>query len=61
MRAVIDALVPLIPPGVEVVAGLELGGVRIATVLSQVTGLPAVFVRKVAKDYGTCKLAEAAR
>ncbi len=48
LRAVIDALVPLIPPGVEVVA----------TVLSQVTGLPAVFVRKVAKDYGTCKLAE---
>ena len=58
LRAVTDALVPLIPPGVEVVAGLELGGVPIATLLSQVTGLPAVFVRKVAKDYGTCKLAE---
>ena len=26
--------------------------------LSQVTGLPAVFVRKEAKDYGTCRLAE---
>jgi orotate phosphoribosyltransferase len=26
--------------------------------LSQVTGLPALFVRKQAKDYGTCQLAE---
>jgi orotate phosphoribosyltransferase len=26
--------------------------------LSQVTGLPALFVRKQAKDYGTCRLAE---
>ena len=28
------------------------------TVLSSQTGLPAVFVRKEAKTYGTCKLAE---
>ena len=26
--------------------------------ISQVTGLPAVFVRKEAKTYGTCRLAE---
>ena len=26
--------------------------------ISQVTGLPAVFVRKEAKTYGTCQLAE---
>ena len=30
----------------------------IATVLSARTGLPALFVRKQAKEYGTCKLAE---
>ena len=30
----------------------------IATVLSQVTGIPARFVRKEAKTYGTCRLAE---
>ncbi|MBX9918236.1 MAG: orotate phosphoribosyltransferase, partial [Mycolicibacterium frederiksbergense] len=30
------------------------------TVLSQLTGLPAVFVRKEAKSYGTCRLAEGA-
>jgi orotate phosphoribosyltransferase len=26
--------------------------------LAQITGLPALFVRKEAKDYGTCRLAE---
>ena len=30
----------------------------IATVLSQLTGIPAHFVRKEAKTYGTCQLAE---
>lgn len=39
-------------------AGLELGGVPIATVLSQITGKPTLFVRKEAKKYGTCNLAE---
>jgi orotate phosphoribosyltransferase len=29
-------------------------------VLSQVTGLPTTFVRKQAKTYGTCRLAEGA-
>jgi len=48
----------LVPDGIDALAGLELGGVPIATMLSQVTRLPAVFVRKVAKTYGTCELAE---
>jgi orotate phosphoribosyltransferase len=48
----------LIPPATEVLAGLELGGIPIATALSLKTGLPVVFVRKEAKEYGTCKLAE---
>ncbi len=48
----------LIPEGTEVLAGLEMGGIPIATVLSARTGLPVVFVRKKAKEYGTCKLAE---
>jgi orotate phosphoribosyltransferase len=42
-----------IPPGTELLAGLELGGVPIAVVLSQVTGLPTRFVRKQPKEYGT--------
>ena len=39
-----EALVPLLPAGTEVLAGLELGGVPIATALSLRTGLPVVFV-----------------
>ncbi len=50
----------LVPPAIDALAGLELGGVPLATMISQVTGLPAVFVRKEAKTYGTCQLAEGA-
>lgn len=52
------ALAPLVPAGTEALAGLELGGIPIVTALSRVTGLPARFVRKEAKAYGTCRLAE---
>lgn len=54
------ALKPLVPAGTQMLAGLELGGVPVATVLALETGLPLLFVRKKAKDYGTCKLAEGA-
>jgi orotate phosphoribosyltransferase len=50
--------VTVIPAGVEVLAGLELGGVPLATALSLASGIPAAFVRKEAKGYGTSKLAE---
>ena len=46
------------PKGVDALAGLEMGGIPIATMLSQLTGLPVLFVRKKAKEYGTCKIAE---
>ena len=51
-------MVELVPEGTELLGGLEMGGIPIATVLSGRTGLPALFVRKKAKEYGTCKLAE---
>ncbi len=60
LREVVANAVPLIPHGTEVLAGLELGGVPVATALSLATGLPASFVRKSAKAYGTAKLAEGA-
>jgi sugar phosphate isomerase/epimerase len=47
-----------VPPDVDALAGLEMGGIPLATMLSQETGLPTLFVRKEAKKYGTCKLAE---
>lgn len=52
------ALLPLLPERVDALAGLETGGIPLATVLSQLSGLPALFVRKKAKEYGTRKLAE---
>lgn len=58
LRAVANELVPLVPVGTELLAGLELGGVPVATALSLATDLPVVFVRKQAKAYGTAKLAE---
>lgn len=58
LRAIAEHLEALIPPGTDALAGLELGGVPLATALSLRTGLPAVFVRKQAKDYGTRQLAE---
>ena len=44
--------------GTELLGGLELGGIPIATMVSARAGLPALFVRKQAKEYGTAKLAE---
>ncbi len=58
LRDVALALAPQVPAGIDALAGLELGGVPLATMLSQVTRLPARFVRKQAKTYGTCRLAE---
>ena len=58
LREIAKQMVPLIPAGTEVLAGLEMGGIPIATALSLETGIPCVFVRKEAKAYGTCKFAE---
>ena len=51
----------LIPPETEVLAGLEMGGIPVVTALSIESGVKAAFVRKKAKEYGTCKLAEGAQ
>ena len=60
LRRVAEAMVPLLPDEADLLGGLELGGVPIVTVISQLTGRPAIFVRKQAKTYGTCRLAEGA-
>ncbi len=60
LREIARAMASRVPEGTECLAGLELGGVPIATALSLETGLPAVFVRKRAKEYGTRRLAEGA-
>jgi orotate phosphoribosyltransferase len=53
LRRVVSDMTVLVPPGTDLLGGLELGGVPLATVLSQVTGIPALFVRKQAKTYGS--------
>jgi orotate phosphoribosyltransferase len=60
LTAIADRMAALIPPGTEVIAGLEMGGIPVAAAISLKTGIPACFVRKSAKNYGTCKLAEGA-
>lgn len=57
---VAKAMANLIPKDCDYLAGLEIGGIPLATALSLHTGIPAVFVRKKAKEYGTCQLAEGA-
>ncbi len=58
LRAIAEHLVGLLPATVDVLGGLELGGIPLAVALSLQTGIPAVFVRKKAKPYGTQKIAE---
>lgn len=58
LRDIALAMCPLVPEGTEVLAGLEMGGIPIVTMLSQVTGIPATFIRKQPKEYGTCRYAE---
>jgi orotate phosphoribosyltransferase len=58
LREIAEALAALLPDDTDALAGLELGGIPIATVTSQVCGLPTLFVRKAAKHYGTRRLAE---
>ncbi|HMK97538.1 MAG TPA: orotate phosphoribosyltransferase [Acidimicrobiales bacterium] len=60
LTAVAEQMASLVPAGTQVLAGLELGGVPLATALSLRTGLPQALVRKQAKSYGTAKLAEGA-
>jgi len=58
LARVASAMVPLLPRDTDLLGGLEMGGIPIVTVVSAQTGRPALFVRKQAKTYGTCKLAE---
>jgi len=58
LREVAVQLAERLPETCDVLAGLEMGGIPIATLLSQITGLPTLFIRKKAKDYGTCRFEE---
>ena len=58
LKEIAEQMKKLIPPGTEILAALEMGGIPVGTALSLASGIPCVFVRKEAKEYGTCQFAE---
>ena len=58
LRAAAAAMAALVPAGDVVLAGLELGGIPLVTMLGQLTDRPIRFVRKEAKTYGTAAQVE---
>jgi len=60
LRDIAQEMASLVPRHAQVLAGPEMGGIPIVTMLSQITGLPAAFIRKEPKEYGTCRYAEGA-
>ncbi|MFB9330954.1 orotate phosphoribosyltransferase [Paenibacillus aurantiacus] len=60
MGAIAWEMSTFVPVGTNVLAGLELGGIPLVTVLSLETRIPAVFVRLKAQQYGTGRVAEGA-
>ncbi len=57
---VASELATLVPDSIDVLAGLEMGGIPVVAILAQKTGLPTAFVRKRAKEHGTARLSEGA-
>jgi len=58
LEAMAEHMAALLPPAFDRLAGLEMGGIPLATALSLKVRKPVLFVRKKAKEYGTCNLAE---
>lgn len=58
LAAIANELEKLLPASFDKLAGLELGGIPLATALSLKTQKPCLYVRKVAKEYGTQNLVE---
>ena len=52
LRDIAAALAARLPPGVDRLAGVELGAVPLVVATALQTGLPYVIVRKAAKEYG---------
>ncbi|WP_414168404.1 orotate phosphoribosyltransferase [Streptoverticillium reticulum] len=53
LHDVAKAMHALVPAGAEVLAGVELGGIPLVVALSAATGLPAAFLRRLPKRYGS--------
>jgi|DewCreStandDraft_4_1066084.scaffolds.fasta_scaffold00288_54 orotate phosphoribosyltransferase len=60
LKEIAENMLQILPSEFDIIAGLEMGAIPLATILSQITGKPLTLVRKRAKEYGTCKFAEGA-
>ena len=58
LKPLAQVMADLVPTDTEIIAGLELGGIPLVTAIALETGLPAAFIRKEAKTYGTCRAIE---
>ncbi len=58
LSSIVEELGKLLPSTFDKLAGLELGGIPLATGLSLKAGKACLYVRKEAKAYGTCNLVE---
>ncbi len=58
LAATAAEIATLLPTNCDGLAGLELGGIPLATAVSLHTGIPCFYVRKEPKNYGTCNLIE---
>ena len=58
LREIAKGMINLLPNDFDLLAGLETGGIPLATAIALEINKPIVFVRKKAKEYGTMKLAE---
>ncbi len=53
LRDVAAEMARYVPPGTEMLVGMELGGIPLAVALSAATAVPAGFLRRERKSYGT--------
>lgn len=58
LRDVAAEMDRLVLPGTDVLVGIELGGIPLAVALSAVSSLPAAFLRRETKPYGTFRQVE---
>ncbi len=58
LNDIADEMMKLLPSTFDKLAGMELGGIPLATLLSLKTDKPCLYVRKIAKTYGTRNLVE---
>jgi len=58
LDAMTSEMQKLLPEEFDKLAGLEMGGIPLATELARKTGKRCLYVRKKAKEYGTCNLVE---